>query len=400
MNRNKGTKTILGLMICVALAGCSEVKQESAETIWYVSKSASDVSDGLSWESAYAHPQDALDAAQPGDRVWVAQGSYLLRESGDEVLLRLKEGVAVLGGFKGSEIWEIQRNPQMLLTVLDGASIALHVVVGADGARLDGFTITGGNANGSGEDGAGGGMFNISSSPIIERCVFIDNSAALMGGGIYNEQGSPTLIDCVFRDNSAPYGGALENYSASPTVINTVFVENSSTQNGGAVSNYFSSPEFVNCAFSGNRTTFSGGAVFNYSGIQTFLNCTFTGNRSEQKGGGIGNLNSELRLTNCILWNNSSLEQSEISAYGTSTRVNYSNVEGGYQGFGNDGSSPEFVKDGRWNGDNWEEGDYRLTERSPCVDSGTDEGAPDFDIEWNLRPQALAHDKGAYEYRP
>ncbi len=392
--------SIVVSLFALISAGCQTAEESSTGTVWYVDRSASGTGNGLSWSNAFVHPQDAVDAAGSEDQVWVALGSYSPREPGDKVVLRLKEGVAVLGGFAGDESFDNERDPKKHTTVLDGKSFAYHVVVGADGARLDGFTITGGNANGSREDGAGGGMFNMSSSPIIERCIFIGNSAVLMGGGIYNELSSPTLIDCVFKDNSAPYGGAMENYSASPTVINTVFTENSSTQNGGAVSNYFSSPEFVNCEFSGNRTTFSGGAVFNYKGAPSFINCTFTGNRSEEKGGAIGNLNTQLRLVNCILWKDSSREQSEISAYGSTTIVIYSNVEGGYQGDGNDGISPEFVQDGRWNGDSWEDGNYRLTDRSPCVDTGTEDGAPNFDIEWEPRPQALAHDRGAYEYRP
>lgn len=400
MNSDKAYKVMLGLLMCIAVAGCGVQKQEAASTTWYVSNNVSGESDGLSWDSAFTHPQDAVDSAQTGDRIWVSQGTYSLRESGDEILLRLKEGVAVLGGFTGTEVWEMQRIPRMFTTVLDGGSLAYHVVNGANGALLDGFTITGGNADGVHENSAGGGMINLSSSPTIENCVFLDNSALVKGGGIFNEEGSPTLVDCVFQGNTAQYGGAIENYRASPTVINTVFLENRSAQNGGAVSNYFGSPEFINCTFSGNRTTFSGGAVFNYNGTGTFTNCTFTGNRSEQKGGAIGSLNSELRLTNCILWRNISPEQSEISAYGSDAKINYSNVEGGFHGTGNDDCCPAFVKDGSWDGESWVEGDYRLTERSPCVDSGTDVKAPDFDIEWEPRPQAQSHDMGAYEYRP
>ena len=392
-------KTVLGILMCVAMVGCGAQEQEAGR-LWYVNKDVSAISDGLSWESAFTHPQDALDAARAGDRVWVAAGSYTLKRPEDKVVLRLREGVTVLGGFAGNESLENRRDPQINITVLDGESRAIHVVVGADEVHLDGFTITGGNANGLREESTGGGMFMKSSSFTVQRCDFVNNSAGLMGGGLYNEQSSPTLIDCVFRENSAPYGGAIGNYSASATVVNTKFTRNTSSQNGGAVSNYFSSPEFINCAFSGNRTTFSGGAVFNYNGEQTFTNCTFTGNRSAQKGGGIGSLNSELKLTNCILWKNSSPEHREISAYESSTTVIYSNVDGGYQGTGNDDCCPGFVKDGSWDEDNWVEGDYKLTDGSPCVDSGTDEGAPDFDMEWEPRPQAQSHDKGAYEYRP
>lgn len=48
---------------------------------------------------------------------------------------------------------------------------------------LEGFTLTGGNANGSSfPDDIGGGMYNINSSPTIKDCTFIGNSADKGGG--------------------------------------------------------------------------------------------------------------------------------------------------------------------------------------------------------------------------
>ena len=44
---------------------------------------------------------------------------------------------------------------------------------------------------------------------------------------------------------------------------------------------------------------------------------------------------------------------------------------------------------------NW---DLHLLSSSPCIDSGTSEGAPDYDIYGNPRPQGSGYDIGAYEY--
>lgn len=43
--------------------------------------------------------------------------------------------------------------------------------------------------------------------------------------------------------------------------------------------------------------------------------------------------------------------------------------------------------------------DFHLLETAPAVDSGSDMGAPDVDIENNPRPEGLGFDNGAYEYR-
>ena len=52
-----------------------------------------------------------------------------------------------------------------------------HVVTGATGATLDGFTITAGNANGGYPNNRGGGMYNNGSSPTLTNVTFSGNSA-------------------------------------------------------------------------------------------------------------------------------------------------------------------------------------------------------------------------------
>jgi len=43
-------------------------------------------------------------------------------------------------------------------------------------------------------------------------------------------------------------------------------------------------------------------------------------------------------------------------------------------------------------------GVYRLLEESPCVDSGTAEGAPDMDIRGIYRPHGEGYERGAHEF--
>jgi predicted outer membrane repeat protein len=115
------------------------------------------------------------------------------------------------------------------------------------------------------------------------------------------------------------------------------------------------------------------------------MNCTFTKN-SAAGGGAIDSEGDDLPvLTNCILWGDSSTV--EISG---DCIVTYSDIEGGYPGEGNIDEDPLFRDS---NND-----DYHLSKRSPCIDTGTWEGAPDYDFEGDERPLGDGYDIGADEY--
>jgi hypothetical protein len=61
-------------------------------------------------------------------------------------------------------------------------------------------------------------------------------------------------------------------------------------------------------------------------------------------------------------------------------------------------SEPRFANQGTWSGNTYITGDYQLESNSPCIDSGTSQGAPNTDIKDVQRPQGVAFDIGAYEY--
>ena len=67
-------------------------------------------------------------------------------------------------------------------TVNNQADNVYHVVTASSAvtatAVLDGFTIIGGNADGSGADGLGGGLYNSGGSPTLINVTFAGNAAA------------------------------------------------------------------------------------------------------------------------------------------------------------------------------------------------------------------------------
>jgi len=199
------------------------------------------------WGGDACSLQTALTGASSGDEIWVQAGTYKPTTiSGDRnATFQLVSGVAVYGGFAGTESALNQRVPAATTTILSGdlngddegftnnSENVFHVVTGVTGATLDGFTITAGNANGS--QMYGGGMYNSSSSPTVTHIIFSDNSAAY-GGGMSNDSSSPTLTDVTFSHNAANSGnsgGGMYNNSSSPALTNVTFSNNSAGYGGG-----------------------------------------------------------------------------------------------------------------------------------------------------------------------
>jgi hypothetical protein len=112
---------------------------------------------------------------------------------------------------------------------------------------------------------------------------------------------------------------------------------------------------------------------------------------------------NEIQILNSILYSG----PKQIEDLGNSSiTVGYSNVRGGWPGQGNINAYPEFAGEGHWftgcssvnlEDDTWVEGNYRLLETSPCIDSGLAGAAPSTDIEGKVRPQGAGPDMGAYE---
>jgi hypothetical protein len=127
---------------------------------WYVKELGSGAKDGTSWDDAFDSIQDAIDAASPGGEIWVAAGTYVPGTLRTDTF-QLKTGVALYGGFNGTETLRDERDWEANVTILSGdingddvgftnnGENVYHVVsaVGADGATIDGFTIAGGNAS-------------------------------------------------------------------------------------------------------------------------------------------------------------------------------------------------------------------------------------------------------------
>jgi hypothetical protein len=252
--------------------------------------------DGSTWALALKSiTAGQAEAVRTGCEVWVAAGTYKPGTAATDTF-QLRAGVSLYGGFAGTEATRGERDifahPTILSGDLGGGVKATHVVTGAEGALLDGFTIRDGNAAGSmgTPAGMGGGMLNNSVSPTIANCTFTANSAT-MGGAIANTAAAaPWVHNCTFTGNTAGMGGAMFNMdAAAPQVVDSTFTGNTVTGAsgmgaGGAIANWTgAAPSIAGCTFSGNLVAGSsggfGGAIGNIdAAFVTVAGSTFTGN--------------------------------------------------------------------------------------------------------------------------
>jgi predicted outer membrane repeat protein len=284
------------------------------DTKCYVKANAgSGANTGLSWANAYTNLQSALGSSDCTE-VWVAAGTYKPTTGSDRTAtFQLKNGVTLYGGFAGiSETLLNQRIPGTNPTILSGdigtSSVTgdnvYHVVSGASGAVLDGFTITGGNADGpNSPDNRGGGLYNpTGSSPALTNVSVLTNSAEL-GGGIYNEANSnPALTSVTFSGNTAIDGGGIYSSGSSSTLTNATFSGNSASNSGGGMYNEAgSSPMLTNVTLSSNSASAFGGGIFNTSANPTIRNTILWGNTASSAGAQIHNDGSVPVVSNSVI---------------------------------------------------------------------------------------------------
>ncbi len=323
-----GDVTITGSSMFSVLSGTS------VERVYVNASSTASSPDGTSWNTAYQNIQDGIDLASLYSvDVWVAQGTYKPTTGTDRsVYFELKSGAALYGGFTGSETSVDQRDYSTYETILSGdigtsgdsTDNSYHVLVGADNATLDGFTITGGYASGdSGVDSdeslryhrLGGGIYMEGVSPTITNCKFTGNYAK-SGGAVYSySYASPNFSNCTFSNNSAQFGGgALLRVGGDPVISNCAFSGNSADWRGGGLFiGYGTKPAISDTTFSNNTTDGNGAAVYvddrsSQVGTTevTFSSCTFSGNEAVYRGGAISNYNNATYacITGCTFTSN------------------------------------------------------------------------------------------------
>ncbi len=333
--RTRHTKTLgLQFLVVLVLAGAPTAR---SQTVLYVDTNADQQPHDMShWCQAYRTLDEALAVAEAGTIIRVADGTYIPSVRFDPRMPRsetfqLVSGVTLEGGYAGCGDGGDRRDIESYETILSGdlngddvpryfpdgrtyADNCYHVFYHPGGlgldetAVIDGFTITGGNANAeaSSPHTKGGGMYNAQCYPTVARCKFKYNSAARSGAGLYGEDGSPTITGCRFTSNAAVvFGGGLYCKTHEEwTLRDCVFDSNSARIGGGAYVSH-GSATIEDCTFESNSANYGGG-VRVVSSSPTLDQCRFLNNWAANDGGGLYNITySHPTITDCEFARNS-----------------------------------------------------------------------------------------------
>jgi len=395
----------------------------------YVVPGGAGAQTGADWASA-KDLQAALQSAASGDQIWVKAGTYKPTTGADRSAnFQLKSGVAVYGGFAGTEDSLSQRDPATHISALSGDLLgndsgavtssnptrsdnSYHVVTsnGTDAtAVLDGFTITAGNANGASFEVQGGGLLNVKGQPVLRSLIFTNNSAVTSGGGMFNYISSnPTLHDSsfinnaaddnggglsssgnsvftssitmsrmIFSGNTAPFGGGIFSESSDLIINHAVFRSNGATMVGGGIVSNYGHTIIAQALFNGNTAESYGSGMAYYKADATISQVTFSANWSKNNGGALVNDEGSPHMRNSIFWGNQGGQIYNFPV-GNAPDVQFSLVQGGYiTGTHILAADPLFADaDGADNIAGTPDDDLRLQAGSPAIDAGSNAFIP------------------------
>jgi hypothetical protein len=306
----------------------------------------------------------------------------------------------------------------------------------------------------------GGGIFMEFSNSLLDNLFVKNNIADYCGGGIWSNNQQTVyngyIINSIVSHNTAQSKGAgircIGNLLLDNVIIKYNVNDNAiaiwGNDGGGGFSSWYGDVSFNNVEILFNSVTQNpgaynfGGGGLNLENTDAILtNVNIIGNISnglDSKGGGLRSLNSNVSSTNVNISDNTSANGSGIYFSGGNNSIINSIIannvgnNGIYIESGNPSieysdiyNSPNdnFYNASQWlavnvttnvNGDSCDiyyniqedplftdsvNGDFHLSDSSPCIGAGTATGAPTTDIEGNYRPNPVGSnpDLGAYE---
>ena len=433
---------LLPIFLCVSF--------KAAATTYYVRTNGSDAWSGTSWGTAKRTVSAAVNVATALDEIWVGRGTYPEH-------LSMKPGLRLYGGFAGTEAALSERDWTNNLTAMWGTTNKAVITFTNAGpeTRLDGFTIGGGNGI------HGGGIAMVGSAPVLANNAIRNNITDGAGAGVsiwgFHILSSTNVHFAILTNNiivenqsinDEGDGGGIAVVGSSPLIAWNVIARNTATRNGGGIACWRNSlPIIANNFIEQNSASYDeltassgGGGIFASAtdldgrlidwavSAPTIINNVIAANGGRH-GGGITIVDSRLGAgtiaNNTIVANNGAgifwantwpTNENNIVAFNTrgferglagtsDAEIRFNNVYGNsvlgstqnYVGTpdrtenaGNISAEPKFA--------NRAIGEFHLQPDSPCVNAGSAALVQsEMDIEREQRIQGASVDMGADE---
>lgn len=241
--RSVGLAVTLTLLTLVGGWGFSIGKPvQAAATVWYVAPGGNC---GGTITLCYGTIQAAVDAAQAGDEIRIAAGTYtgVNNQGGKPQVVYIAKSLTLRGGYMIGD-WG-PPNPAVNVTEISAQVLGRAVyITGANTVvTLSGLRFTYGDANGLGGHAptsyenydAGGNVYINQATVILADCQISDGAtpASGYGGGLYIRNGTLTADRLAWHTNQAGHGGAAYLYQSTTRIADSVFQKNSTTTMNG-----------------------------------------------------------------------------------------------------------------------------------------------------------------------
>ncbi len=235
MHRRLVPLLVLAMVLALVPVAPASAFYVGPQTIYVNAATGSDVTGDGSAASPFKSMSAGLAAANGGDTVMVAEGTYSTAETGEMFPLTIDQGDLTIIG-DGSDT-----------TIVDSAFIGGVLVIGSSdyisGISISGLTLT------QGETMDGGAAHIYNAAVAFDECVMTGNTAG-QGGAIAASASNVTLTDCTLAENGS-YSVIFPN-AVKPTDATCIL--------GGAVYAENSTLGVYGCTVAGNNATNAGGA--------------------------------------------------------------------------------------------------------------------------------------------
>jgi hypothetical protein len=295
----------------------------------YVSWSGTNNYPFTNWPDAATNIQWAVNAGTNGDTVWISNGTYVLTNQ-----ITINSNITVAGFTNNGPVIVDGNNLNrcfLFAASRTGTLANLFITRGYINDCGGGAYVYGGVvrdcifSNNVSVGYYGGGLeVNAVGQALVQRCIFIGNTAYL-GGGMYI-QGSSILDQCRFLTNTAmSEGGGIYAGDGKSVITNCVFISNVASNRGGGVRLENGTSSATNpclmmfCTFASNvvlnsASGYGGGIYVNRSWI--ISNCYFSNNIATNNGGGIYLIEGTVLKNSVIARNRTLIETSANSGGG------------------------------------------------------------------------------------